>query len=144
MIHRPHARRENGSVSVMVVMLGTAFFALAGLGIDGAAGLVAAQHANDLANDAARAGARDGTSPSVAGPVVLDPSRAWAGATAWLAAEGVNPELVTVSVAADTVTVTVRQRHPTSLLRLVGVDHLDLDATASAHPLQGITAGGTR
>lgn len=139
-----HARTERGSVSVMVVLLATALLALAGLGIDGAAGLAAGQRASDLANDAARAGARDGAHPTSAGRVVLDPTRARQGALDWLAAEGVKPEHAAVAVAGDTVTVTLRQRQPTSLLRLAGLDHLDVGATASARPFQGIAQEGAR
>jgi hypothetical protein len=78
------------------------------------------------------------------GPVVLDPARARAGALAWLTAEGVNPDLATISVADDTVTVTLRQRQPTALLRLAGIDHLAVDATASARPSQGISTEAAR
>jgi len=127
---------ERGSISLFVVMLAGALFALGGLVADGGAGLAAARRANDLAEGAARAGAAASTVPRSSGFAVIDPVLARQGALAYLASEGVEGD---ARVTPTSVVVTLAMQQPTRLLRLVGIDHLNVEGQGEARPVLGIT-----
>lgn len=138
---RPSARRggaaDEGSITPFVVVLTAALLAMAGLVIDGGYALAARQDANASAERAARAGADALSRESVlgAGPLRIDPIAARAAAERQLAAAGRTGE---VTVAGDTVTVTVTITRPTAVLSAIGIDTLKATATATARGLTGI------
>jgi Flp pilus assembly protein TadG len=134
---------ERGSISLVAVVIATAFFGAAGLVIDGAAGIRAASQASDIAEDAARAGAIAGETPGTGGLVSLDTLRARDAAADWLTHAGVDPANAEITASADVVTVQVRLRHETTLLRLAGVTELNVEGTGSARPATGITKEGS-
>jgi hypothetical protein len=125
-----HRRDEQGSTTGMVVVLGLALMLVAGLVIDGGYTLGARREAMNQAEQAARAGSdalsegslRDGT-------VRVDPARAAAAATAYLAQIGAHGR---VSVNGDEVTVTVTSRQDTVILSIVGIGSLPVEATATS------------
>lgn len=134
---------ERGSISLFAVVIAAALFAAAGLVVDGGGGIRAASRASDIAEEAARAGAIAGESPGPDGLVALDTNRARDAAASWLAGAGVNPADAEISAATDLVTVRVRVRRDTTLLRLAGVTELNVEGTGSARPATGITKEGS-
>lgn len=132
-------RGEDGQVTLFVLGLAVAAFALAGLVVDGGRELAAEQHAYALAEAAARAGAGAlSTGGLHQGTLVVDPARAVAAADALLVAGG-HPGRV--SVAGDSVTVRVSWSAPTDLLCLVGIDTFRVRAAATATDANGIGPG---
>jgi Flp pilus assembly protein TadG len=122
-----------------VALMLVALFALVGLVFDGGTELAAHQAAVDEAEQAARAGAASLSIDALrSGSLRLDPRGAAAAAEAFTVAAG-HPGAVTV--AAGTVTVSVRYRVPTSILGIVGIASLPVSATATAVDLGGVTRG---
>jgi Flp pilus assembly protein TadG len=134
--------RERGSISIVALVIGATLFGAAGLVIDGGAAVTAAAHASDIAQDAARAGAIAGGTPRLDGGVVIDERQAREAATAWLAREGIDASAAEITVAPSLVKVTIHQRRPTNLLRLVGVSELDVSGDGAARPAAGINKEG--
>lgn len=131
-------RGDAGQVTAFVVILAVALFAVAGLVLDGGLALSAKEQALDEAQAAARTGAQqlDLTAYRTTGTARLDPTLAQAAATTWLARANIDG---TATATPTTVTVTVHATTHTQLLRLVGVDHLTVSASASATPQRGVT-----
>jgi Flp pilus assembly protein TadG len=121
-------------VGVLIVMI------LAGLVLDLGLGMSDKVRTLDLAQAAARAGAReiDLTTYRTTGVVQLDPAQATTAARRFLAEAGV-PGTATASTTA--VTVTIRTARRTQLLNLVGITSLPVTASATATPLTGVTTG---
>ena len=134
---------EQGSISIVALVIAAALFGAAGLVIDGGAAITAAAHASDVAQDAARAGAIAGGTPRPDGGVVVDERQAREAATAWLTREGFDPSNSQITVAPALVTVTVHQQRPTNLLRLIGISALDVNGDGAARPAVGINKEGT-
>ena len=122
---------DAGSISAFVVVLTVALVMCAGLVFDGGRLVGARVTASDRAAGAARAGAQE-IAVMADGSVVLDPTRATSRARAYLIANGVQGR---VSVTGGQVTVTVEQRVPMTLLRVIGVGTRTVTATRSAIPV---------
>lgn len=133
-------RGESGQLSAFVVLLTVPLVAVAGLVADGGGVLAAHQQAISTAFEAARAGAQavDQSVLRSTGTVVLNESQARAEALSYLAAAG---QTGTVSVGADSVTVTVSMRHDLAVLSALGVGPVTVSGTATATAVQGV--GGT-
>jgi len=132
-------RTDSGSVSVLVVLLATAFFAVGGLVFDGGRAITGRQRAANEAEQAARAGA-DALSVSVLrseGAVVLDPQHARAAALSYLAATG---DTGSVEVTSTAVSVRVQVRVDTAILGIVGINSLTVSNTAIARAVRGIVS----
>lgn len=129
--------RDDGRVTAFVVTLTVAILALAGLTLDGGLALASKVQANDEAQSAARAGAQaiDLAAYRATGALHLAPAEAVTDAQRYLAGIGATG---TVSVAGDTVTVTITAVRHTQLLQLVGVTTLTLHGEASAEVQRGI------
>lgn len=133
---------ERGQVTAMVAVLAVALLALGALVFDGGQILTARREANNLARQAARAGAQElDVAQARAGTFTLDPAAADAAARAYLADVGVSP--VSVRVAGDRVEVTVELTQPTPLLSILGIDDRTVTATASARAARGVTGERT-
>lgn len=133
---------QRGTVTAFVTVLAVALLLTAGLALDGGRVLDARRQANDLAQNAARAGAQAVDLDALRGtprPVVAGASAQQA-ARAYLAAAG-HPG--SVAVAGDTVTVTVTVAVPMHLLGLAGLHSKTVTATQTARIVQGVTAGDT-
>jgi Flp pilus assembly protein TadG len=129
--------RDEGSVTLFVVVVATALLAMAGLVVDGGYALAARQEAGTVAEQAARAGA-DALAPSSLrdnGPLRLDPAAAQRAAETYLATSGHAGQ---ASVSGDSVTVTVQITRRTAILSAVGIAHLSSTASATARGLTGI------
>jgi len=138
-----HLRRlasdQNGQATPFVLILAVAIVMFAGLLLDGGLALAAKVRAIGEAQEAARAGAQalDLAAYRSSGTVRLVPGQARTLARTYLASTG---DRGTVTVAGDTVTVTVTAHQQTQLLGLLGIDSLTVTSTGSAHPARGITA----
>jgi hypothetical protein len=132
------ARADDGQISAFVVVLLTGILALAGLGLDGGLALAAKVRATGQAESAARAGAQaiDLGLYRTTGRLKLLPTQADALTRGYLAGIGATG---TVTVAGDTVTVTVTTTQPTQLLSLIGVRQIRAHGTGSAHPQLGVS-----
>jgi Flp pilus assembly protein TadG len=131
---------DQGSATVFVVAFAGVLFACAGLAIDGGRMINARDRVNDVAEQAARAGAGqldDASLRAVDGSVVLDRGAAEAEATRFV--NQANPEY-TVIPHADTgsVTVTVEWTYPTAILGIIGINSFPVSGTATAGPATGV------
>ena len=130
-------RADDGRVTAFVVVLTTGILALAGLTLDGGLALAAKVKANGQAEAAARAGAQaiDLTAYRTNGTLRLMPAQAVVDAQSYLATVGASG---TVTIAGDTVTVTVTASQHTQLLGMVGIAALPVHGRGSAHPQRGV------
>lgn len=133
-----HLRDERGQVTAMWAILALALLVLGGLVFDGGQILTARRDANNLARQAARAGAQQLDEASVrAGNPTLDAAAAETAARDFLARRHIEP--ISVSVVRSTVTVTVSITQPTRLLALVGIDERTVTSTAAARSARGVS-----
>lgn len=136
------ARDERGSVTAMWAILALALLVLGGLVYDGGRVLTARREANNLARQAARAGAQQLDEDSIRlGNPRLDTTAAESAAREYLERRDLTP--VAVEVRDSTVTVTVELVQPTSLLALVGIDDRTVTSTASARSARGVSSEET-
>ena len=133
-----HENSDRGSLMLVLIPLVTALLLFAGLVLDGGAALAAREQAANIAREAARAGAGALTPVSLrtADPddLTVDPAAAEQAAHAVIADAGLTG---TVAVHGSTVTVTVTASHPTAMLSVIGISHLDETMSATAVPLPG-------
>ncbi len=142
MIGRGRPGGDVGAVSVIVLLLAGAMFGLAGLVWDGGRAITARQHAADLAEQAARAGANDLDLAALrtTGTDSLDVPRAIADACHYVqvAAPGSGCE---ATASGDAVTVRVTTHTPTALLGIVGLSSLTTHGYATASAVRGVITG---
>ncbi|WP_448060637.1 pilus assembly protein TadG-related protein [Cellulomonas hominis] len=119
--------REAGSVTVFFAITVVGLLVLIGLVVDGGVKIRAAQRADAVAAEAARAAGQVVALPDVVGHqnVTVDRQGAVNAANAYLAAAG---ETGTVAIGPDgtTVEVTVTTSSPTTLLSLIGISTLSV------------------
>lgn len=132
---RRRATADRGQVTAMWAILTLALLVLGGLIYDGGQILTARREANNLARQAARAGAQalDETATRLGTPA-LDPVAAEAAAHAYLARRNATG---TARADPTRITVTVTIVQPTPLLALAGLSQRTVTGTATAHPTQG-------
>jgi len=124
-------------LTLFTCLLTVAMLILIGLVVDGGYLLAARRRAIDEANGAARAGA-EALAPSsyrTSGSLDLDPVAADAAAQAYLAAAG-HRGVVTVN--GNDVTVSLNFDQPMSLLRIIGIDAVNVSGRGQAHSVRGI------
>lgn len=125
---------DRGSATVWMIGVTVAAFVMVGLVLDGGIMLRARSDAFSIAASAARAGAQQlDPAAAVEGNTVLDPVAAQQAALDYLAAQGVTG---TVTVTADTVTVSVTTTARLQMLQIVGGDTVTFDATATAQAVK--------
>ncbi|MGB3441133.1 MAG: pilus assembly protein TadG-related protein [Actinophytocola sp.] len=125
-------------MTAFVVIIALAALLFAGLVLDGGLALAAKVRAMGEAQEAARAGAQeiDLAAYRADGTVRLVPPQASAAAHSYLAAAG---HTGTVSVAGNTVNVTVSINQPTQLLGLASIGSITVTGTGQAQPQRGIS-----
>ena len=148
---RQSARSDEGAGAVLLLLLTPALFALGGLVLDGGRHLSARQHAADLAEQAARAGAdhldltrlraMDATSQSGGAGGPLDIPAAKAAACRFVTTT--DPTATCTAAVSSTpdgqrLTVRIRTTSSTVLLGLIGINQLHTDSTGSALAVTGI------
>ena len=136
---------DSGRVTAFTVVITMAVLLFAGLVLDGGLALAAKVRAVGHAQEAARAGAQaiDLTAYRATGTLRLDPDRAAALVRRYLTgSHATGAEAVTV--AGDTVTVTISTSQSTRLLGLVGIGSISVTGTGTAHPDRGPLTPGAR
>lgn len=130
---------DEGRVTAFVVVLTVAILGLAGLTLDGGLALATKVKAHDQAEAAARAGAQalDLTAYRATHTLRLLPADAVTDAQRYLSTVDATGS---VSVAGNTVTVTVTATQRTQLLGLIGIESLTVHSQASASPERGVLA----
>ena len=133
---------DEGQVLVMVALMMVGVVSVVGLVADG--GLVFAQRRDlqNAADAAAAAGAMqiDEAVYRATGEVVLDEPLAREAAVLYLGAEGdLDYE---VSVQPGRVEVAVSRQASTGFLRVIGIDGIEVSASASAEPRYGVESAG--
>ncbi|HVM03352.1 MAG TPA: pilus assembly protein TadG-related protein [Acidimicrobiales bacterium] len=139
---RRRCRGEDGIFTLFTALIVAAFLILAGLAVDGGYVLAARRRAIDEANGAARAGA-EALAPSAyrtSGDLVLDPDAAAAAAQGFLAATGHSG---TVTVDGNEVLVSLNFDQPMSLLRIIGIESVNVQGRGQARSVRGIDTGET-
>lgn len=134
------ARDDRGQITPWTIFGVRLVLLLAGLVLDEGLAMADKVRALDVAQAAARAGARevDLGVYRATGVVQLDPAAATTAARGFLTQAGI-PGTATASTA--TVTVTVTTRRQTQLLHLVGITTIPVSATATAAPSTGVLTG---
>ena len=131
---------QDGAISIFVVVVTIALVAVAALVLDGGRLLAARRQAQDIAANAARAGAQAVDEHRLrAGRMVLDPVAGNDAVARYLAR---TPATGTSTVSGDTVTVEVRLT-TSRLLPLPGLGSHTVTATQRARAVQGVTTGDT-
>jgi Flp pilus assembly protein TadG len=129
--------RETGSLTVFVVFLALALFALVGLVVDSGRAISARSAAMNQAEQAARTGAGQLSIQGLrSGQVEIDPLAAVEAAEAYLSSVG---DTGTATVSGNVVTVRVQETEPTVILQIVGIDRIKISVEASAMDVRGIT-----
>jgi Flp pilus assembly protein TadG len=135
-------RNDEGQVLVMVALMMLGVVSVVGLVSDG--GLVFAQRRDlqNAADAAAAAGAMqiNETVYRATGEVVLDEPLAREAAALYLEAEGGLDYVV--SVQPGRVEVSVSRQAATGFLRVIGIDGIEVSASASAEPRYGVESAG--
>lgn len=123
--------RDAGSVSGYTVITSLAGLAFAALVLDAGLAIATKVDAVSIAQSSARAGARelDVLYLRQTGVIRLDPVKAQDTAEQWVANSGLSG---TVTVAGNTVTVTVTTVQQTQLLQMVGITSIPIAAQATA------------
>lgn len=132
-----------GQALVWVVLMTPFFLAIVGLAIDGGLVFAARRELQNAADAAARAGAveidLDTLRATDGSSVVLDTRVATTAAAGYVSGPGIDG--ASVGASPGGITVSVRRAVPLSFLRLVGLDTVTIEATASAAPFYGIARG---
>jgi Flp pilus assembly protein TadG len=133
-------RADRGSATVFVVGFAIVLFACAGLAIDGGRAINARDRVNDVAEQAARAGAGQLDDESLRaedGAVVLNTDDAKAEANRFV--KQANPDYTPITSAdAGSVTVRVEWTYRTAILGIVGINSMAVSGAATASPVTGV------
>lgn len=133
--------REAGSVTLFFVVAALALFAMVGLVVDGGTKIRAAQQADALAEEAARAGGQAIILPAaVRGDrAVADPQQAVAAARRYLTENDIAGS-VRVTDGGRVIVVAVSVTRPTVFLGMLGIASMTVDGRAQARLVRGVTA----
>lgn len=130
---------EDGTISAFVAVIAVALIVVAGLVLDGGRLLAARRQADDIAANAARAGAQALDEHRIrSGTTALDPQASQVAVARYLAKTAGTG---TATIAGDTVTVDVRLPVRMLLLGIAGIGDRTVTATRQARAVQGVTAG---
>lgn len=139
---RPGRNDETGAITVLLLLLTPMLLALAGLVWDGGTAITARQHAADLAEQAARAGADqlDLDAARANGTNLIDIGKARIAACTYLrvAAPAARCE---ATASREAVTVRVTTTSTTALLSLIGIQTMTTSGHATARPVEGVVTG---
>lgn len=136
--HHVAARDDTGSITVISTVFAIALILVLGLVVDGGRALTALRRADNLAQQAARAGAQaiDRTQLGRTGQTCLDPQQARRYALSYLAAVGITH--ATVTATSTSVHVRIPAVEHTLIVQAVGIRTLSVTGTGSAVPLTGV------
>ncbi|MEA2703142.1 MAG: hypothetical protein QOD63_1087 [Actinomycetota bacterium] len=125
--------KDEGSITLFVVIIAMALFVVIGLVVDGAGKTRALQHADHAAQEAARAAGQQLLVPQLVtgGAPVPDTARAARAARAYLRAADVTG---TVTVTGATVTVRTNAHYDPIFVSIIGVGRMTVTGSAQARP----------
>ncbi|MDP9180646.1 MAG: pilus assembly protein TadG-related protein [Chloroflexota bacterium] len=142
LLRRLH-EEDDGQVMILVAILMVGLIAVVGLVTDGGMVFTQRRDLQNVADAAALAGAsqidQSAYRASASETVTLDETAAYDAAVAYLEDEG--GLTYAVNVAPGGVDVSVSRRASTGFLRVLGINGVDISASASAEPRHGIAAG---
>jgi Flp pilus assembly protein TadG len=133
---------ERGSITAWLALSSVAMIVLVGLAVDLGGQVHAHERAHDIAAQAARVGGEevDG-GPAIQGSgLTINPNSARAAAQRYLDQAGISGTVTLTD--GNTLTVTVHDRYNPQFLGLIGIHHLDVTGTATAHLIR--TLGGSQ
>lgn len=135
--------RDQGTITLMLLVMFVALLALAGVVIDGGAKLDQAENANAAAEEAARAGAGmvDQARALATGSFAVDQAEAVAAARQYLARAGYRG--TAAPAGRDAIRVTVTVTAPTRVLSIIGIDSMTSTGSATASLVTGVTGPGS-
>jgi Flp pilus assembly protein TadG len=126
---------ERGNITLPLLILVVSFLLFVGIVVDGSGKIQASDHANQVAQSAARTAANSLTGAAIAtGTLQIDAVAAQASAQGYIAASGLRGN---VAVVGNTVTVTVEEDYATIFLNMIGINTLTGKGTASARLIDG-------
>lgn len=133
---------ERGSVTVWMITTALTMIVLVGLAVDLGGQVLAKQHAQVIAFEAARAGGQQltGADAVLGQPLSVDPGAAVVAADTYLA--GAPDVTGTASVAGTVVVVDTTTTYPTKFLGLIGISSLTVTGHAEVQTVrvvQGVT-----
>ena len=133
---------ERGSITVWLALSSFAMIILVGLAVDLGGQVHAHERAHDVAAQAARAGGEEvQAAAAIQGhELAVNPAAARAAAQRSLETAGVNGTVAINN--GDTLTVTVHDSYDPQFLGLIGIRHLHVTGTATAHLIR--TLGGNQ
>jgi hypothetical protein len=138
--HRVRKRDEAGVLTAFVAVLAVALLAIVGLAVDCGRAISAQVLAADEAGQAARVGAAQLSLNALRdGRLEINEAHAVQMAEQYMELAG-HPG--TASVHGGIVTVRVEEAMPTTILGIVGVQSIEVSATASASDVSGVTGQG--
>ena len=134
---------DDGSITVISTVFAIALILVLGLVVDGGRTLTAMRRADNLAQQAARAGAQaiDRTQLGRTGQTCLDPQQARRYAMSYLAGVGVTN--ATVTATSTSVHVRIPATEHTLIVQAVGIRTVSVTGTGSAVPLTGVSTATT-
>jgi Flp pilus assembly protein TadG len=133
---------EQGSITLMLAAMFVGLLAMFGIVIDGGIPLSAAENADAVAQEAARAGAGMVNQSAVysTGTFQVDQQQALAAARAYLSRGGWQGSVRLSGRASISVRVTITE--PTKVLSLIGIDSMRSTGSATASLVAGVTGPG--
>jgi hypothetical protein len=139
-IGRRGSDTEAGSVTLFFVVAALALFAMVGLVVDGGTKIRAAQQADGLAEEAARAGGQQIAVPAAVrgNRITADPRAAVAAAEKYLQDNDIAGS-ARLADGGQIVVVAVSVTRPTVFLGLLGVDSMTVQGRAQARLERGVT-----
>jgi Flp pilus assembly protein TadG len=131
---RRRLRHERGSVLITGLLLSLALMMIIGAAVDIGHAFIVRRELVSVADDAALSGSQaiDRNALHTAGALKLNPDQARSAALGAVAAQ--SGQTAQATATATTVSVEVKRRFPTILLRLVGLNTLSVGAHATAQP----------
>lgn len=133
---------ERGSITLMLAAMFVGLLAMFGIVIDGGIKLSAAENADAVAQEAARAGAGMVNQSAVysTGTFRVDQQQALAAARGYLSRGGWHGSVRLSGRASISVRVTITE--PTKVLSLIGIDSMSSTGSATASLVAGVTGPG--
>lgn len=127
---------DRGQVGILLVVFAALLLAIAGFVIDAGLAFGERLHLMNLADGAARAGAGAiAPDAGASGAIRLDPGQAELRARRYLEEVGCGCEAAWVEATPEVVSLRVRREQKTFLMRILGIDSLEIGASATAKPV---------
>lgn len=137
-LRRPLAHDDRGSVTIWMITTALTMVLLVGLAVDLGGQVLAKQHAQVVALEAARAGGQQLQGPAavLGQAAVVDPVRASQAATTYLAG---TPDMTgTVGVDASRVVVDTVTTYQTRFLLIIGISNLTVTGHAEVRTVRAV------